>query len=138
IACGLGTIIDYVRNFSFSPDDLDYLATLKGHEAKPLLERAFIDNFRTLRLTLDIDAIPEGTVVFPHQPLVRVKGPLLQCQLIETPLLNMINFQTLIASKAARICAVTGGEPVAEFGLRRAQGIDGGLAASRAAYIGGC
>ena len=82
--------------------------------------------------------MPEGTVVFPHQPMLRVIGPLLQCQLLETPLLDMLNFQTLIATKAARVCAAADGDPVLEFGLRRAQGIDGALAASRAAYIGGC
>jgi nicotinate phosphoribosyltransferase len=89
-------------------------------------------------LEVDIDAMPEGTVAFAQEPLIRVQGPLLQCQILETVLLNMINFQTLIATKAARICGATGGEPVLEFGLRRAQGVDGGLTASRAAYLGGC
>src|SRR5688500_12488064 len=90
-----------------------------------------------MRFTCDVDAIPEGTVVFPHEPLVRVRGPILQAQIIETPLLNLINFQTLIATKSARVCLAARGEPVLEFGLRRAQGIDGGLSATRAAYVGG-
>ena len=90
----------------------------------------FLDYLREMRFTCDVDAMPEGTVVFPHEPLVRVRGPILQCQILETPLLNMINFQTLIATKSSRICQAAKGEPVMEFGLRRAQGIDGGLAAS--------
>src|SRR5690606_14320397 len=117
---------------------LAYLSTLTGGDNKPLFEPAFLAYLADLRLTCDIDAIPEGTAVFPHQPLVRVKGPLLECQLLETPLLNIVNFQTLIATKAARICHAARGDKVIEFGLRRAQGIDGGLAASRAAFVGGC
>ena len=91
-----------------------------------------------LRFSCDIEAVEEGTVVFPNAPMLRVKGPLIQCQLLETPLLNILNFQTLIATKAARITLAAKGDPVLEFGLRRAQGIDGALAASRAAFIGGC
>ena len=93
---------------------------------------------KTLKFTCSVDAIPEGTVVFPQEPLVRVQGPILQAQIIETALLNFFNFQSLICTKAARICLAAQGEPVIEFGLRRAQGIDGGITASRAAYIGGC
>src|SRR5207248_10038476 len=130
--------IDFLAGFRFDESDLSYLATLTGNDAKPLFEPAFLDYLRRMQFTCDIDAVPEGTAVFPHEPLVRVRGPMLQCQLLETPLLNMINFQMLIATKAARMVQATRGEPVIEFGLRRAQGIDGGLAASRAAFIGGC
>jgi nicotinate phosphoribosyltransferase len=111
---------------------------LRGNDGEPLFEKDFLSFLREIDFSCDVDAVPEGTVVFPHEPLLRVKGPLLECQLIETALLNMINFQSLIATKAARMVVATNGEPVMEFGLRRAQGIDGGLSASRAAYIGGC
>lgn len=138
IAAGLATAADFLVNFRFAQDDLDYLASLRGNDDQPLFESGFLDYLRQLRFTCDVDAIPEGTVVFPHEPLLRIRGPILQCQLLETVLLNMINFQSLIATKAARICLAAEGEPVVEFGLRRAQGVDGALAASRAAYIGGC
>ncbi len=138
IAAGLQYAIDYVEDFKFSTDDVDYLATLAGNDDKPLFERAFLDYLLALDFRCNVDAIPEGTVVFPHEPLVRVTGPILQCQILETALLNVINFQTLAATKASRIVSAAGGDPVLEFGLRRAQGIDGGLAASRAAFIGGC
>jgi len=138
VAAGLGYVTDYLEGIGFDDSDIAYLAGLTGSDGQPLFERGFVDYLRDLRFSVDLDAIPEGTVVFPHEPLLRVRGPILQCQLLETPLLNMINFQTLIATKAARICQAARGEPVLEFGLRRAQGIDGALAASRAAYLGGC
>ena len=138
IAAGLDYVIDYCRNFQYDENDLSYLREMKNKSGEPMFEEAFINYLADMRFSCDIDAVEEGTVVFPNTPLIRVKGPLLQCQLLETPLLNIINFQTLIATKAARISLAARGEDVLEFGLRRAQGIDGALAASRAAYIGGC
>jgi len=131
-------VVDYLSNFRFSDEDLSYLDRLCGSDGNKLFDHAFLDFLHNMVLECDIDAVPEGTVVFPFEPLIRVRGSLLQCQILETSLLNMINFQTLIATKAARICMAAQGEPVLEFGLRRAQGIDGGLTASRAAYVGGC
>jgi len=138
VAAGLQSVIDYVEDLHFAEDDIAYLASLTGNDGKPLFEPDFLAYLQALVFTVNIDAISEGTVVFPHEPLLRVTGPMLQCQLLETPLLNMVNFQSLVATKAARVCLAAEGQPVLEFGLRRAQGIDGGLAASRAAYIGGC
>jgi len=138
IACGLAQAIDYLRTFRFEDSDLAYLATIQGQDKQPIFNSDFLRYLAELRLDCDVDAVPEGTAVFPHEPLMRVQGPILQAQIIETTLLNFLNFQTLIATKAARICLAARGEPVVEFGLRRAQGIDGGLTASRAAYLGGC
>ena len=138
VAAGLAYVLDFLRGLRFEDDDLAFLSTLTGNDGRPLFDRGFLAHLRGLEFRFDVDAVPEGTVVFPHQPLLRVTGPLLQCQLLETPLLDMVNFQTLVATKAARVCAAADGDPVLEFGLRRAQGIDGALAASRAAYIGGC
>jgi nicotinate phosphoribosyltransferase len=120
LSAGLGSVIDYLSRWKFQPDDLAYLSTLKNSHDLPLFSNEFLDYLATLEFSCDIDAIPEGTIVFPHEPLLRVQGPLIQCQLLETALLNIINFQSLIASKAARVCP------------------DGALSASRAAYIGGC
>ncbi len=138
IAAGLEPVLDFLRSFRFDADDIAYLATILGNDGRPLFDADFLQYLGELELTLDLDAIPEGTVVFPHEPLLRVCGPILQCQLIETAMLNMINFQSLVATKASRVVMAAQGDAVLEFGLRRAQGIDGGLAASRAAYIGGC
>ncbi len=138
VACGLAPALEFLRDFRLSESDREYLETLTGADGKPLFETSFLDNLAELELNCDIDAVPEGTVIFPQEPLIRVKGPLLQAQLLETVLLNFINFQSLIATKAARICMAAGRNRVLEFGLRRAQGINGGLSASRAAYVGGC
>lgn len=138
LSCGLADSIRYLIGFRFDQSDLDYLGRLKGNDGRRLFAPAFLKHLRTLKLKLEVDAIPEGTVVFPQEPLLRVRGPILQAQLVETALLNLLNFQSLIATKAARVCLAAKGDPVVEFGLRRAQGIDGALTASRAAYIGGC
>lgn len=138
IAAGLEPVIAYLRRLRFSPDDLRFLAGVPGSDGAPLFDRGFLDYLAKLEFTCDVDAVPEGSVVFPGEPLVRVRGPLLQAQIVETALLNTVNFQTLIATKAARVVLAAGGDPVLEFGLRRAQGPDGALAASRASFIGGC
>ena len=138
VLAGLGTLIELLQDFRFSPSDLEYLATLKDPKGGPLFEPAFLEHLSTLRFACDLFAVPEGTVVFPHEPLVRVRGPILQAQMLESVLLNTLNFQSLVATKAARVCLAAQGDPVIEFGLRHAQGLDGGLSASRASYLGGC
>jgi len=138
VTAGQQLVADYLRGFRFTEDDVAYLATLEGNDGQLLFNREFLAYLKELELKVDVEAMPEGTIAFPHQPLLRVKGPILHCQLLETALLNIVNFQTLVATKAARICRAAGTNPVLEFGLRRAQGIDGALSASRAAYIGGC
>lgn len=139
VCSGLEPALEWLRALRFTQSDADYLATLVGNDGRPLFDAGFLAYLVGMGpLALDVDAVPEGTVVFPHEPLVRVRGPILQAQLVETALLCMVNFATLVATKAARICAACAGEPVLEFGFRRAQGLDGALAASRAAYVGGC
>jgi len=129
IAAGLQSVIEYLDALRFTEDDLRFLSGL--------FPSPFIEHLRDFRFTCDVDAVPEGTVVFPHEPLVRVTGPITQAQIVESALLNAINFQTLIATKASRVVLAAKGEPVIDFGLRRAQGVDGALSAARAAYIGG-
>ena len=138
IACGLEQAVEMIGSFRYSAGDVEYLAGLEGNDGGPLFRDEFLEYLGNLEITVDIDAMAEGTAVFPHEPLLRVRGPLIQCQLLETPLLTLLNFQTLIATKAARITLAADGDPVLDFGLRRAQGMDGGLSASRAAFIGGC
>ena len=138
IACGLEPALAYLEGLRFTDEDLAYLATLRGVDDLPLFPREFLGALGNVRLALDVDMVAEGTVVFPNEPLVRVRGPLLQAQLVETALLTHIGFPTLVATKAARMCLAADGGEVLEFGLRRAQGPDGGLSASRAAFVGGC
>lgn len=138
IASGLELAIDYINQFQFNEEDINYLKDLKGSDNNKIFEPEFLEYLKQLKFTCDVFAVEEGSVIFPNEPILRISGPLIQCQLLETPLLNIINFHTLISTKAARIVSVANDIPVLEFGLRRAQGIDGGLSASRASYIGGC
>ena len=138
VACGLSRVLELVQGFRFGDEDLAYLALQTGNDGRPLFDAGFLEELGSLRIACDVDAVPEGSVVFPYEPLVRVRGPLLQAQLLETALLNVVNFETLIATKAARVAIAARGDEVIDFGLRRAQGIDGGLSASRAAFVGGC
>ena len=138
VAAGLALAVDYLQTLRFSDGDIAYLASLTGSRGTRLFPDDFLAYLADFRFTCDVDAIAEGTVVFGNEPLARVQGPLLQAQLVETALLTLFNFQTLIATKAARIRDAAGPtDAVLEFGLRRAQGPDGGLGASRAAYLGG-
>ncbi|MDP1835007.1 MAG: nicotinate phosphoribosyltransferase [Chlamydiales bacterium] len=138
VAAGLQPLIEFIRDFRYSESDLAYLAALTGIDGKATFPEPFLEYLRDLRFTCDIDAVPEGTIVFPYEPLIRVTGPLLQAQLLESPLLNFINFPSLIATKAARVRLAAQNDTILEFGLRRAQGTDGAVTASRAAYVGGC
>ncbi|MCM1123419.1 MAG: nicotinate phosphoribosyltransferase [Eubacterium sp.] len=132
IAAGLEQVIQYVKELHFDDEDIQYLAGLG------IFDKDFLDYLRDFKFTGDIYAIPEGTVVFPREPLVKVIAPIMQAQLVETAILNIINHQSLIATKAARVCYAAHGDGIMEFGLRRAQGPDAGTYGARAAMIGGC
>ncbi|MGE4498029.1 MAG: nicotinate phosphoribosyltransferase [Deferribacterales bacterium] len=131
VFAGLDPLLDALENFSFSDSDIDYIKSLN------YFSDSFIGYLQNFRFRGEIHSVKEGTVVFPNEPLMRVKGTLLETQIIEPILLNFINFQTLVATKSARVCSVAGGASVMEFGLRRAQGTDGALSAARASFIGG-
>ena len=137
VASGLEAIIDYLKNLKFSADDIDFLATIPGNDGKPVFQPEYLKYLSRLEFSCDVDAVPEGTVVFPHEPLVRVRGPLLQAQLVETALLTLGNYATAIATAAARISWAAGEAPVYDFSARRAPGMDGSLTATRSAYLGG-
>lgn len=155
VFAGLQGLGEYLENWRFSADDIHYLAGLKAQDGSVLFNQNFLGYLKGLDACgLDVAAVPEGSIVFAGAPLVRVSGPLIVAQMIETALMNRLNFETLIATKAARCYIAAGGVAsnsgqgitgerraggkILEFGLRRAQGPDGGLSASRAAYIGGC
>lgn len=132
ITAGLEQMIEYIENLHFSEEDIEYLRGLH------IFQEDFLDYLSTFRFTGDIYAIPEGTVVFPREPIVKVIAPIMEAQLVETAILNIINHQSLIATKAARVCYAARGDGVMEFGLRRAQGPDAGIYGARAAVIAGC
>ena len=132
IAAGLDQVIDYINNLHFSEEDIAYL------DALGIFHAPFLEYLRSFHFEGDIWAIPEGSVVFPYEPLVKVIAPIMQAQLIETALLNIVNHQSLIATKTARVVQAARGDGIMEFGLRRAQGPDAGVYGARAAMIGGC
>ncbi len=132
IIAGIEQVIDYIENINFDEDDLSYLKELN------LFDDEFINYLRNFKFTGTIYCVEEGSIMFPYEPILRVKAPIIEAQLLETTLLNLINFQSLIATKASRICFAAKGDPVFEFGLRRAQGPDAGIYGARAAIIGGC
>ncbi len=138
VACGTGQIAELVENLRFTDESIDYLASVQAPGGGPLFKKAFLDYLRDFSMHVDVWAIPEGDLVFPREPMVRVQGSVIECQILETALLNLVNFQTLVATKASRVVYAAEGHPVSDFGLRRAQGPDGGLAVARASYIGGC
>ena len=132
IAAGLEQVVEYIKDLKFTDEDIKYL------ESKKIFSKEFLEYLRTFRFTGDIYAVPEGTPVFPGEPLLVVRAPAVEAQFIETYLLLCLNHQSLIATKANRIVRAAQGRPVMEFGSRRAQGSDGAILGARAAYIGGC
>ncbi len=132
ISCGLEQVVEYINNLQFTTDDIRYLESLH------IFDEDFLKYLSTFRFSGSIWAIPEGTVIFPREPIIKVIAPIMEAQLVETAILNIINHQSLIATKASRVCYAAKGDGVMEFGLRRAQGPDSGILGARAAVIGGC
>lgn len=132
IFVGLQQLIEYIENLKFTPEDIEYLRD------KGIFSEGFLEYLKNFKFSCDIWSVPEGTPVFPGEPLITVRGPAIQAQFIETMLLLTVNHQSLIATKASRIVRAADGRPVMEFGSRRAQGYDGAVYGARAAYIGGC
>ena len=139
MCAGLASAMEYMSAWRFSEEDCAYLRTVTGGTGERLFEDAFVEYLSSLTLEgVTLHAVPEGELVFPQEPLVRIDGPIVQCQLLETPLLALIGFQSLVATKASRVCQAAHLSAVIDFGLRRAHGPDGGATMSRAAFIGGC
>ena len=132
VMAGIESVVNYINDIHFAEEDIAYLRSLN------LFDESFLTYLKTFRFTGDLYAMPEGTIVFPHEPLVRVRAPIIEAQLVETALLTLVNHQTLIATKASQICYAARGDSVLEFGLRRAQGADAAIYGARAAIIGGC
>ncbi len=137
VVAGIETFADWLETLQFTDEDIKYLGSVPGKGGKLLFVPTFLEYLKQWRFRGTIKAVPEGTIIFPHEPMVRVQAPLLDAQIIETALLSIVNYQSLIATKASRVRLAAGRDEVLEFGLRRAHGLDGGLSASRAAYIGG-
>lgn len=136
VFCGIGTFLHFLEDFVFEDEDIEYLSTVRDVSGTKVFDKKFLDYLKNFELKVDIYSPDEGELVFPYEPIIRVDGPILQCQLLETMLLNFVNFETLVATKAARLVSVSKDRTIAEFGLRRAQGL-GGLSVARASYIGG-
>jgi nicotinate phosphoribosyltransferase len=137
IACGLEPLVDYLSNLAFDSGDIDYLSQIPGADGKPVFQAEFLEALASLEFKCDVDAVPEGTVVFPNEPIVRVKGPLMAAQIVETATLDLYNYASAVATQASRICWAAGDTPVFDFSPRRAPGVDGSLTTTRSAYIGG-
>src|SRR5690606_1143774 len=131
MAAGLEQVLTYLETFQFAERDVDWL------EQTGSFTPSTLDSFRAMRFTGDVHAMPEGTVFFPHEPILRVTAPLPEAQLVETRVMNLLNFQTMVASKACRSVLVSEGKPLIDFGLRRAHGAEAGLLAARASYLAG-
>lgn len=132
ICCGIEQVVEYIKNLHFDKSDIDYLKSLN------IFDDDFIEYLENFKFSGDIYAIPDGTVIFPREPMLKIIAPIMEAQLIETAVLNIVNHQSLIATKASRVCYAAQGDGVMEFGLRRAQGPDAGTYGARAAFIGGC
>ncbi|MEM6262705.1 MAG: nicotinate phosphoribosyltransferase [Bacteroidota bacterium] len=137
LTAGQAEVMEFLSRFQVTPEEIAYLKQLTGNDGNPMFTQDFLAYLEQLSLSVTVHAMPEGSIAFPHEPLLRVEGPLIQAQLLETALLTLMNFPSLVATKASRICTAAQGDAVLEFGLRRAQGKDGGLTASRAAFVGG-